>query len=102
MSRLEAGLVELQHEKYLIENYTPIIRAAGYNPENIATLAGGDCYFLATAIMGQVKSRAKVIVKGIFEETDYIGAMKSMTLAELFEMRKRINYQPSRASCKRR
>jgi len=93
---LTLGLWELQNDKYLIAEYSPLIRAAGYLPENIACLTGGDCYFLATAIMGAVRRRARVITKGSFSETDYIGALRSMTLAELLEMRKRIDYHPSR------
>jgi hypothetical protein len=99
---LEMGLFVLEHERYLMEEYTPLIRAAGYLPENIACLQGGDCYFLATAIMGQIRSRARVITKGVFSETDYIGALRNMTLAELFEMRKQIDYKPSMRSCKSR
>jgi hypothetical protein len=93
---LTLGLWELQNDKYLLAEYTPIIKAAGYAPENTACLAGGDCYFLATAIMGAVKHRARVIPKGSFSETDYIGALKQMTSAELLEMRKRIDYRPQR------
>ena len=95
MNKLEAGLFDLTHEKYLMEAYTPLLKAAGYCPDNIAQLTGGDVYFLATDIMCAVKHRARVITKGCFSDTDYIGALKTMTLAELFEMRKRINYQPA-------
>jgi hypothetical protein len=99
---LEMGLFELEHERYLVEAYKPIVVAAGYKPENIACLQGGDCYFLATAIMGQVRPRARVITKGMFSEVDYIGALRNMTLAALFEMRKQIDYKPSMRSCKSR
>jgi len=99
MNKLEGGLFELEHEKYLMENYAPLIKASGYLPQNIAKLAGGDCYMLATEIMGAVKTRARVITKGTFSEVDYLGALKKMTLAELFSMRQRIDYQPSKRSC---
>lgn len=99
MNSLDAGLFELEHERYLMQEYTPLIKAAGYRPENIALLQGGDCYFLATAIRNAVRSRAKVVINGAFSDVDYIGALKKMTLAELHEMRMRINYQPSTRSC---
>jgi hypothetical protein len=94
MEALEAGLFSLQHEKYLIETYTPLCVAAGYSAENLRLLAGPDVYFLATAIMGAVKSRAAYVVEGAFGHVDYTGALKSMSLRELRELRERIAYLP--------
>jgi hypothetical protein len=101
VNKLELGLWEIENNKHLIESYTPIIKAAGYKPENIACLTGPDCYFLATDIRHFVRPRAKEIIKGCFSETDYIGALKKMTLGELHAMRLQINYQPSRPSCRK-
>lgn len=86
----------VQHERYLLGAYSPLVTAAGFAPDYIAQLSGTDTYFLATAIMGQVKRRARVIVKGAFSETDYVGALRSMTAGELREMRSRINFRPLR------
>jgi hypothetical protein len=89
-----AELFALKHEKYLIAAYSPLCRTAGY--ENVDALIGVDCYALATQIMSAVKHRARYIVKGSFGETDYLGALRSMTATELREMRSRINFRPLR------
>lgn len=94
------GLFEMEHERYLISEYSPLVKAAGYLPENIAKLQGGDMYFLATAIMGAVKQHARTIMKGSFSEVDYLGALKAMSQAELLQMRLRIDYKPSMRSCR--
>jgi hypothetical protein len=86
MSR-ESDLFSLRHEKYLIAEYGKLCRSAGYD---VSQFSGTDCYATATAIMGQVKSRARVITKGSFSETDYLGALKQMSAAELRTMRERI------------
>ena len=98
MNSLAAGLFTLQHDRYLMAEYSPIIHAAGYLPENIAKLNGPDCYGLATAIMGAIKNEAYArfrTVKGAFEETDYVACLRSMSLRELYALRQRINYLPS-------
>ena len=94
---LDIGLFSLNHEMHLIETYSPICVAAGYLSENVAQLAGADCYGLATAIMCAVKHEAYAhfrAVKGAFEETDYVACLRSMSLRDLYVMRERINYLP--------
>jgi hypothetical protein len=93
MNQREAALFELRHEKYLIAAYSPLCRAAGFD---CTAMQGGDCYFLATAIMGALRDRARAIVRGVFSETDYLGALRSMTAAELSGVRARINYRAVR------
>jgi hypothetical protein len=83
----ESDLFSLRHEKYLIAEYGKLCRLAGYN---VSQFSGTDCYATATAIMGQVKSRARVITKGSFSETDYLGALKQMSRTELEALRRRI------------
>lgn len=83
----ESDLFSLRHEKYLIAEYGKLCRLAGYD---VSQFSGTDCYATATAIMGQVKSRARVIAKGSFSETDYLGALKQMTQTELEALRRRI------------
>jgi hypothetical protein len=94
MEALEAGLFRLNHERYLVDAYTPICVAAGYSAENLRLLAGPDVYFLATAIQSAVKPRTKYVIEGSFGHHDYIGALKQMSLRELRELRERIAYLP--------
>jgi hypothetical protein len=95
MTMTNDELFTLQHARYLLAEYSPLCVAAGYD---IAQFGGVDCFALATMIQGQVRRSARVITKGVFVETDYIGAIKKMTLAELSAMRSRINFRPMRSS----
>jgi hypothetical protein len=91
MTSRESRLWEMKYEKYLIAAYSPLCVAAGYDT---AQFGGVDCFALATKIQGQVRRSAKVITKGSFSETDYLGALKQMTVADLRAMRERIDYKP--------
>jgi hypothetical protein len=94
---LDAGLFTLTHEMHLIEEYSPICIAAGYLPENVSQLVGADCYALATKIMGAIRKEAQAhfrTVKGVFEETDYVACLRSMSPRDLYALRERINYLP--------
>jgi hypothetical protein len=87
MSHQRDQLFVLQHEKYLIEEYGPLCKLCGFD---IDAMTGSNVYMLATAIMGGLKGRAKFIIKGAFCETDYLGALRSMSVRELEELRARI------------
>jgi hypothetical protein len=88
MTAREARLWELRYQQYLCAAYGPLCRAAGI--ENVAALSGFDCYALATAIQGAVRSRAPYVVKGSFGSHDYLGTLRAMSPSELSEMRERI------------
>lgn len=97
LNPVDVGLFSLTHEMHLIEEYAPICVAAGYQSENVAQLIGADCYGLATAIMAAIKKDAHAnfrTVKGVFEETDYIACLRSMSLRELHALRERIDFLP--------
>jgi hypothetical protein len=99
MNQLEEGLWRLLHNKYLIEAYSPVIHAAGYSPENIRLLHGEDCFALATAIQGVIKTEARArfrTVTGIFEETDFVACLHSMSPDALHALRVRIDFHPQR------
>ena len=87
MTDREGRLFELEHARYLCAAYGPLCIAAGYD---VAQLTGGECYMLASAIRSALKSRARVITKGSFCKTDYVGALREMSPSELAEMRARI------------
>jgi hypothetical protein len=98
-SALDNALVELEHDRHCADEYGPIVKAAGYLPQNIAKLSGVDCYMLATKICGMIREAAQArfrTVDGIFENIDYIACLKSMTFEQLFELRKKIDYKPMR------
>lgn len=87
MTPREVKLYEAKFERHLICSYGPICAAAGFE---IGQLSGTDIYFLASAVRSAVKSRARVIVKGAFCETDYLGALRKMSATELAALRRRI------------
>lgn len=82
MTAREMRLWEKKNERYLISEYGSICLAAGYE---ISQLSGSDCYGLATAIMGRIKTA--YVVKGAFGSRDYLGTLRSMTAAEKAELR---------------
>jgi hypothetical protein len=87
MTPREVKLYEAKFECYLIGSYGPLCAAAGVD---IAQLSGVECYALATKIQSAAKHSARVITKGVFEETDYLGALRSMSATELASLRRRI------------
>lgn len=91
----EAELWYLHHQCHLTDEYTPIVEAAAYAPENVAVLSAEDIYFLATAIRTAIKKDAHAhfrTFKGVFEETNYVACLKSMSDADLEAMRILIDY----------
>jgi hypothetical protein len=96
----DSELFALKHERYLCAAYAPLVKAAGYLPEYAAQLSGTEMYFLATAVQSAVKSRARVITKGAFSETDFLGALREMSARELREMRTRLDCKLLSKRCK--
>ena len=97
MTNLERALWVLEHNQYLMEHYTPFVRAAGYSRQNVAALCAEDIFHLATRIMGEVREDAetnyRTVVDG-FETVDYLAALRAMSPEELLAMREKINYRP--------
>jgi hypothetical protein len=89
----DSELFVLKHDRYLCAAYAPLVKAAGYLPEYIAQLSGTEMYFLASAVQSAVKSRARVITKGAFSETDFLGALRGMSVTDLREMRTRLDFK---------
>ncbi len=98
MNNLEAGLWTIQHDRYLVDEYSPVCLACGYQSDQIAQLAGADVYFLATAIRGAIRKEARerfTTINGCFSETDYVACLRSKSIRELLALRERINFQPT-------
>jgi hypothetical protein len=97
MTNLERALWVLEHNQYLMEHYTPFVRAAGYSRQNVAALCAEDIFHLATRIMGAVREEARAnyrTVEGSFEAVDYLAALRPMSPEELLALREKINYRP--------
>jgi hypothetical protein len=97
MTNLEKALWVLEHNQYLMEHYTPFVRAAGYSRQNVDALCAEDIFHLATRIMGEVREAARTnyrtVVDGI-ETVDFLAALRSMSPEERLALREKINYRP--------
>lgn len=87
MTAREEKRYEIEYSLYLIAEYGPLCRAAGYDT---AALKGIDVYDLATKIMGAVKSLTPYVVNGTFGGRDYISTVKAMSAAEKQQMCERL------------
>ena len=77
----------MKFEMYLIAAYSPLCAAVGIDT---AQFSGADCYGCATAVMSALKGRARVIVKGSFSETDYMGSVARAVGTELRDLRAKV------------
>jgi hypothetical protein len=97
MTNLEKALWVLEHNQYLMEHYTPFVRAAGYSRQNVNALCAEDIFHLATRVMGAVREDAmtnyRTVADGI-ETVDYLAALRAMSSEELLALREKLNYRP--------
>jgi hypothetical protein len=98
MNQRESDLFSKQHDAYLIAAYSPELYAAGYSVADVERLGGPDVFMLATKIRTATEKEARAkfrTVRGVFEDTDFVACLKSMSKREKEEIRQRLNFLPT-------